>query len=153
VTYFINLTLDQNKERSMTFQPGQSGNPNGRPKGIIDKRAELRGLLEPHAKEIIEKLIECAKAGEPVALRLCVERLIPRVKSDTGIIFELPEGDIDAGDNMLKIAHRVTESVACGSLTVEEAEQFTEFLKHQRWLINEAKSKQKDEKWRKEMGI
>lgn len=137
----------------MTFQPGQSGNPNGRPKGIIDKRAELRGLLEPHAKEIIEKLIECAKAGEPVALRLCVERLIPRVKSDTGIIFELPEGDIDAGDNMLKIAHRVTESVACGSLTVEEAEQFTEFLKHQRWLINEAKSKQKDEKWRKEMGI
>lgn len=133
----------------MTFQPGQSGNPNGRPKGIIDKRAELRGLLEPHAKEIVEKLIESAKAGDPTALRLCIERLIPRIKPDTGINFELPEGSIDAGDNMLEIAHRVTEAVATGLLTIDEAEQFTEFLKHQRWLIDEAKRKQKDEQWKR----
>jgi hypothetical protein len=129
----------------MTFQPGQSGNPNGRPKGIVDKRAELRGLLEPHAKEIVEKLIESAKAGDPTALRLCIERLIPRVKPDTGINFVLPEGGIDLGNNMLEIAHRITETVACGSLTIEEAERFTEFLKRQRWLINEAKNKQRDE--------
>jgi len=122
----------------MTFQTGQSGNPNGRPKGIVDKRAELRGLLEPHAKEIVEKLIECAKAGDPAALRLCIERLIPRVKPDSGITFDLPEGQIDNGDNMLKIANDVTAAVASGLLTIEEAEKFTEFLKHQRWLIDEA---------------
>lgn len=137
----------------MAFQPGQSGNPNGRPKGIVDKRAELRGLLEPHAKEIVGKLIESAKAGDPTAIRLCIERLIPRVKPDVSINFDLPEGDIDTGDNMLEIAHRVTEAVACGLLTIEEAEKFTDFLKHQRWLINEAKSKQKDEEWRKERGL
>lgn len=144
--------LDQNKERSMTFQPGQSGNPNGRPKGIVDKRAELRGLLEPHAKDIIEKLIKCAKAGDPTALRLCVERLIPRIKSDSGITFELPEGEIDEGDNMLKIANDITASVANGLLTIEEAEKFREFLKHQRWLIDEAKRKQKEDEWQKERG-
>jgi len=136
----------------MTFQPGQSGNPNGRPKGIIDKRAELRGLLEPHAKEIVEKLIESAKDGDPDAIRLCIERLIPRVKPNTGINFELPEGDIDTGDNMLEIAQRVTEAVACGLLTIEEAEKFTEFLKHQRWLIDEARRKQKEDQWKKERG-
>jgi hypothetical protein len=38
----------------MPFDKGQSGNPNGRPKGIPDKRVELRELLKPHAKVLIE---------------------------------------------------------------------------------------------------
>lgn len=50
-------------------------------------------------------------------------------------------------------AHRITESVAYGLLTIEEAEKFTEFLKHQRWLIDEAKRKKESEKsdaeWKK----
>ncbi len=129
----------------MTFQSGQSGSPNGRPKGIIDKRSELRGLLEPHAKEIVEKLIETAKAGDPSALRLRIARLIPRVKPDIGISFALPEGRIDSEDNMLEIANRATEAVACGLLTVDEAEKFTEFLRHQRWLVEEAERKQQGE--------
>jgi hypothetical protein len=137
----------------MTFKPGQSGNPSGRPQGIIDKRTELRNLLELHAKEIVEKLVESAKAGDPTALRLCVERLIPRVKSDAGINFELPEGFIDNGENMLKIANDITVAVACGSLTIEEAEKFTIFLKHQRHVIDEAKRKKKDEEWWKERGL
>lgn len=136
----------------MTFQSGQSGNPNGRPKGIVDKRAELRGLLEPHAKEIVEKLIETAKAGDPTALRLCIERLIPRVKSDTGINFELPEGGIETGDNMLEIVNRITDAVASGLLTIEEAEKFTEFLKSQRWHIERARQQQKDDTRKKERG-
>ena len=28
----------------MTFKTGQSGNPDGRPKGIVDKRTQLRSL-------------------------------------------------------------------------------------------------------------
>lgn len=36
---------------------------------------------------------------------------------------------------MLKIANDVTAAVACGLLMIDEAEKFTEFLKHQRWLI------------------
>jgi hypothetical protein len=143
--------INLNKERSMVFRPGQSGNPKGRPKGIADKRIELRSLLELHAEELVEKLIERAKAGDSMALRLCVERLIPRVKPDLGITFELPEGDINAGENMLEIANRITQAVVCGLLTIEEAEKFTGFLKRQRWLINEAHSKQRDEEWKKKI--
>jgi hypothetical protein len=136
----------------MTFKPGESGNPAGRPKGIVDKRSELRSLLETHAKEIIEKLIERAKYGDDVAMRLCVERLIPRIKSDEGINFELPEGRIDTGDNMLQIANDLTQAVASGQLTLEEADKFTDFLRHQRRLIEEAERKKEDEQWKKSRG-
>ncbi|MCD6039482.1 MAG: hypothetical protein K0S27_882 [Gammaproteobacteria bacterium] len=37
-------------------------------------------------------------------------------------------------------------------MTIDEAEQFIEFLKHQRWLIDQAESKKKDEEWKKSMG-
>lgn len=43
-----------------------------------------------------------------------------------------PKGIIDTGDNMLQIANDVTAAVACGLMTIEEAEKFTDFLKHQR---------------------
>ncbi len=129
----------------MTFKAGQSGNPSGRPKGIVDKRAELRGLLEPHASEIIGWLIERAKAGDVAALRLCVERLIPRVKDDDGITFDLPSGRIDAGDNMLEITNRITEAVVAGQFTIQEAERFNDFLKGQRRLIEAAERKKEEE--------
>lgn len=136
----------------MTFQPGQSGNPNGRPKGIIDKRIELRELLQSHAKDLIEKLIEDAKDGEPSALRLCIERLLPRIKPENGINFQLPEGGIETGDNMQQITNGITDAVASGQMTIDEAEKFNEFLKRQRWNLEEAERKKRDEKWKKERG-
>jgi hypothetical protein len=136
----------------MTFKPGESGNPSGRPTGIIDKRTKFRGLLDQHADAIIEKLIEQATNGDPTALRLCVERIIPRIKPDIGIKFDLPEGRIDTGDNMLKIANDITSSVANGEMTIEEAEKFKNFLKQQRYLISEAERKKEDDEWKKKMG-
>ena len=61
------------------FKPGISGNPKGRPKGARDKRTELRSLLEPHAKDLVEKVVELAKGGDTTAIRLCLERLIPPI--------------------------------------------------------------------------
>ena len=134
----------------MTFQPGQSGNPKGRPKGIVDKRAELRGLLDVHAKAIVEKLIEGAKAGDPISLRLCIERLIPRIKPDNSIIFDLPEGRINEGSNMLGIVDGITKAVVLGQMDMEEAQKFTDFLKRQCRFIKEAEQKLEDEKREKE---
>lgn len=133
----------------MTFQSGQSGNPAGRPKGIIDKRTEYRQLLEPHAKEIIEKLAALAKVGEPTALKLCVERLLPRVKPDDGITFPLPESGIDTGDDRLQIVNDLTNAVAAGQMTIDEAERFAEFLRRQRDRHQQAEEKKKDEEWKK----
>lgn len=129
----------------MTFQPGQSGNPKGRPRGIVDKRAELRGLLEEHAKDIINKLVERAKQGEPTALRLCLERLIPHARAGSDINLELPDGRFDSSDNMLKILNDVTSAVADGRIEVNQAMQFTVFLKKQEYLIKEVERKKRAE--------
>lgn len=111
-----------------------------------------RNMLDQHANAIIEKLIERALAGDLTALRLCVERIIPRHKQDDGIHFALPEGRIDSGDNMLQIANNITHAVASGEMTMDEAEKFTDFLKHQRWHIDQAEGKKRDEEWKKERG-
>ena len=40
----------------------KSGDPNGQPKGIKDKRSQLRELLAPHAQALIDKVVELAKS-------------------------------------------------------------------------------------------
>jgi len=54
----------------MTFKAGQSGNPNGRRKGVLNKRTELAKMLDPHAEAIVAKMIELALQGDVTALRL-----------------------------------------------------------------------------------
>lgn len=66
----------------MTFKKGISGNIQGRPKGIVDKRIELRSLLVPHAEALVNKAVELALAGDSNALRLCIDRLIPKAKDE-----------------------------------------------------------------------
>jgi len=65
----------------MSFQKGQSGNPSGRPKGAKDKRTELRELLQPHAPALIEKAVEMALDGDTTALKMCLDRIIPAMRS------------------------------------------------------------------------
>lgn len=58
------------------FKPGQSGNPDGRPKGSKDKRTQYREMLEPHAEALISKVVELALAGDTTSLKLCLDRLV-----------------------------------------------------------------------------
>jgi len=61
---------------SNKFKPGESGNPDGRPKGSKDKRTQYRELFEPHADGLIEKVIEMALAGDTTCLKMCIDRLV-----------------------------------------------------------------------------
>jgi len=67
----------------MKFQAGESGNPNGRPKGTPDKRNELRKLLAPHAPALVEKAVQKALEGDASALKLCLDRCIAPLRSTT----------------------------------------------------------------------
>lgn len=64
----------------MAFKKGQSGNPAGRPKGIADRRGQYREILEGHMPELVNKVIELAKAGDTQALKMCIERGLPAKK-------------------------------------------------------------------------
>jgi hypothetical protein len=60
------------------FQPGQSGNPKGRPVGSRHKATlAALALLEGDLEVITTKLIEKAKAGEQWAITLVMNKLIP----------------------------------------------------------------------------
>jgi hypothetical protein len=62
----------------MTFQPGQSGNPAGRAAGSRNKKTiALEAAFFARAEEFVAEVYRRAMAGEPAAMRLCMERVLP----------------------------------------------------------------------------
>ena len=79
------------RNRKGQFLPGLVANPNGRPLGSRNRASLLaRALLETRAAEITQKVMDEALKGNPIAYKLCIERLVP-IPQDAPIDLELPE--------------------------------------------------------------
>jgi hypothetical protein len=66
------------EQKPWQFQKGQSGNPHGKPKGALNHATRAaQMLLDGEANAITRKCIEMALAGDTIALRLCLERIVP----------------------------------------------------------------------------
>jgi hypothetical protein len=107
----------------MTFKPGQSGNPDGRPKGARN-RATLAAeqLLDGEADALTRKAIEMAKGGDTTALRLCIERILP-TRKDRPVSFDMPR--IETVADSVKAAAAIATAVADGELTPMEASELS----------------------------
>ena len=80
------------------FRKGQSGNPAGRPRGRRDERVLFaQALLDGEAEAIIRKCIEMAKEGDQVAMKLCIERILPPVRSRP-VRLDIPEATAKVDD-------------------------------------------------------
>lgn len=80
------------KESASVWQPGQSGNPKGRPPGTSET-GRLRAAISEHLPEIIAQLVEKARGGDTQAARLLLERVLPPVKAvEATVTLELAEG-------------------------------------------------------------
>jgi hypothetical protein len=115
------LTAEDKSEqqRGRPFQAGQSGNPKGRPKGSRNKATLVaEALLDGDAGAIMRKLVEKAKEGDPTALRLCLERLLPP-RRDRLVAFDFHE--IKSSDDALKASSSVLAACADGALSPDEA--------------------------------
>jgi hypothetical protein len=100
------------------FQSGKSGNPGGRPRGSLNKTTlATQALLDGEAEALTRKAVELAKAGNPAALRLCLERLLPPRK-DRPINLSLPR--VEGAQDLPKALWAVVEAVARGEITPEE---------------------------------
>ena len=104
--------------RAGQFAPGQSGNPNGRPKGSRNTTTLLvEELLEGEAEELTRKAIELAKGGDGPVLRMVLERLAP-ARKDSPISFELPP--IAKAADIKEASTAVLAAVASGEITPGE---------------------------------
>ena len=105
----------------MVFQPGQSGNPAGRPKGSANKNlAMLRDAVE----KVLPLVVDRALAGDAEAQKLILERGLPKLKSvATPDNFTIPEGGTH------EQAQAILMQAAGGELSVAKArELITELL-------------------------
>jgi hypothetical protein len=99
-------------------KPFQHGNP-GKPRGARHRTTlAVERLLDGEAEGLTRKAIEKASEGDMVALRLCLDRILP-VRRDRHIAFRLPTME-SAADAKSAVA-AIIEAVAKGILTPSEA--------------------------------
>ena len=109
------------KQGGTQFQPGQSGNPNGRPKGSRNAATlALELLLDGEAEALTRKAVDLALAGDITALRLCLDRILPPRK-DRPVSFEMPK--INNAQDARAASAALLDAVASGNLTPSEASE------------------------------
>jgi len=93
------------------------GNP-GRILGSRNKATlAAQAILDGQSEQLTSKAIEMAMEGDAVALRLCLERLVPPRK-DRPISFPLPK--IESAAECSELTASLLTAVAAGDLTPEE---------------------------------
>ena len=103
----------------MRFQPGQSGNPAGRPPGSLNKKTlALAEAFAEGAQEVLADVITRAKNGDKTAVRLCMDRMLAP-KRDRTVAIELPV--IKTSEDAELALTVVTDELAAGHLTISEA--------------------------------
>jgi hypothetical protein len=109
-----------------TFQPG---NP-GKPRGARNKAAlAVLALLEGEREALTRKAVELALGGDMVALKLCLERLLPKGRA---VPIDLPMrtlADLDQATETIR------ETLAAGEVSLDEVGTLTALVEARRRLI------------------
>ncbi|HVV96495.1 MAG TPA: DUF5681 domain-containing protein [Rhodanobacteraceae bacterium] len=113
------------------FQPGKSGNPSGRPKGVPDRRNELRELITPHVPELLEKALAMARDGDVNALRLLLDRSVPPLKQASAA----RPFDLGDGKELADLGRAILKAVSKGDLTPDIGRELIDALSAQCKLI------------------
>jgi hypothetical protein len=110
--------------RGRPFAKGQSGNPGGRRLGSRNKATlAAQMLLADEAEALTRKAVELALDGDPTALRLCVERVLPR---DRAVRFTMPR--IASAADVAGAMGAVAAALAQGVITPGEASQIAQVI-------------------------
>jgi hypothetical protein len=105
--------------RGRPFEKNRSGNPAGRRPGCRNKATIAAAkLLAGESEGLTRKAVELALAGDPMAMRLCVERILP-VCRERAVKFALPP--IESAADIAAAMKAVTSAFADGAITPGEA--------------------------------
>jgi len=103
----------------MTFQLGPSGHPAGSAVGRRNKKmlaAEAR--LFEHARELVDDLVARARRGEPAAMRLVMERILPTGRGRP-LPIELPP--VRSAADAPAAADAIMDALKEGAISAREA--------------------------------
>jgi hypothetical protein len=105
--------------RGRPFAKGRSGHPAGRPPGARNKKTLAAAvLLEGEAEALTRRAVDLAFAGDPTAMRLCIERILPPCR-ERFVRFALPP--IESAADIAPAMKAVTSALAAGVITPGEA--------------------------------
>lgn len=79
--------MAKRKPTAAAWKPGESGNPQGRPKGSINAATRLRQMID--TTQILKRLQEAALGGDVQAARTLLERALPVYRASAAPV-ELP---------------------------------------------------------------
>jgi hypothetical protein len=117
--------------RGRPFEKGRSGNPAGRRTGSRNKATlAAAALLAGEAEALTRKAVEMALDGDTMAMRLCMERVLPPCR-ERAVEFSLPaiegirNGEVKgpSADDVARAMDAVTSALARGEITPGEAEK------------------------------
>lgn len=110
------------------FEPGNKLGK-GRPPGSGNKKTLFQQALEQDGEAIIEKVKQRALKGDRVAMRLCIERLVPLAK-EANTKFRLPV--VARAKDLTGAISALTEAVAEGELSAQEGASVAKIVESQR---------------------
>jgi hypothetical protein len=106
--------------RGRPFESGRSGNPAGRRTGSRNKTTEAAAALlaGDESEALTRRAVELALGGDPTAMRLCIERVLPACR-ERAVKFALPP--IESAADIAAAMKAVTSALADGAITPGEA--------------------------------
>ena len=98
------------------FKKGQSGNPKGRPKGVVDRRSRYLALIEKRLPDVVNQVVSAALGGDMTACKILLDKILPSVRS-TAPVMCLPQ----SGKSATEQSSAVIEAMLNGSLAPDQA--------------------------------
>lgn len=116
------------------FQPGQSGNPAGRPPGARAKFSEafIKALADDFTANGADVIAACRAERPGEYLRVCAG-IIP--KSHIGDAIPVDLGDVSTAAGIVDALARVLGAMSSGTISLEQAKSLSDLLEAQRRAI------------------
>lgn len=93
----------------MKFQPGQSGNPRGRPPG--NSHRAVRQAIEEALPEVVGALIEAAKNGNVQAAKVLLERSVAPLKPESALV------ELNASGELSDRVRAIVDAMLSGTIS------------------------------------
>lgn len=107
------------KKSGHRFQPGQSGNPAGKPRGTRHRATQLaQTLMEGGIEDAVNVVLQAAKSGDVQAAKVIIDKLLPAVR-ERPVTIDLP--DVTTATGVSEAQTAVLKALADGEIAPGEA--------------------------------